>query len=1036
MVAKGKILLRAQRTKSWLSRYNLTTSLKVHLSIVLLCLIQVVAGCTWSLRPNLVPPIDIKIFAGASQTALINNIQKSAELRKVRLEIFRQEQRHSYPEPAQKYFSVEAKPLTSSSVMVRVKADSKTPPGNYGGQIILQLRPDEAKLISLVNIKVESLENSNSGIQIIPARPTSPTPDRIVEDAHHQRMVVDELEVVLALDTPADQIIGAGSICGSGGSCVVCPSPPDIKPDFSTSSTKLAKVDLRKLWLDWLRKLRDPKPGSDPDSPASIPLSELIQDWGGSICAIAYLSGGEFLGSVPEAKVYQLRYPNIGSIDELLAKRKEVLQLSALFPEMIAVSRSFVGTSLPAFAQPRDYDGPAGIPGGNAAAFNTINVLDAWDKATTASDRIPGNPPPPVGTSAPPRIAVAVIDADFVGIDNHEELRGGGFDNIGYISETAGATPIHHGSEVAGIIGARGNNGSSATGIAGMIWDVDLRLYDFDRNQTLDATEIQMLEAMVRAIDNKTLCDSCSSASHPLADNVDIPGATRYPQVINVSQDLVRFTPCPAAGATNDPAAESNAVLGQGILYGVRQNKEILWVFAAGNGNKEASCESPAGLTRTFPLNTISVAATNPTGNLLWPGSNFGNSVTIAAPGENLRTLFTGPSEYAAKSGTSVAAPIVTGLAALILSEKPDYTARKVKQCIVQNAREVTLSGHTFRFVNAAAAMPTATEPGGNCPVPMPTAFNNINKLDVVLSFDTTGSMSQEISAVRTKAVEIMTEIKNAMGETGIVCPSGECCAAADVCFSVVSYEDFSGQFDSSSSTACNSSYNQTYGASSDRPFRVVQKLSEDTTAVQSAINTLTTLSGADGPEAYGTAFSTIAKAVSDANATGDPNIGFLSETNRPSMKIIINFGDSVPHDTNLNGSNLPCQNITVECASPCDRADKLCNQRAGLRLQNPPVINPNDTGVDPGPNAVIDNCGGDDVDFQNDALMGLINQKIRLIHIDSSEKADLIPYWSVWTQATGGALAPIKTDGTSIEDPTIDLPSLVREVLGSIPAN
>ena len=67
---------------------------------------------------------------------------------------------------------------------------------------------------------------------------------------------------------------------------------------------------------------------------------------------------------------------------------------------------------------------------------------------------------------------------------------------------------------------------------------------------------------------------------------------------------------------------------------------------------------------------------------------------------------------------------------------------------------------------------------------------------------------------------------------------------------------------------------------------------------------------------------------------------------------------------------------------------------------------------------------------------MGLINQKVRLVHIDSSENVNFIPYWSVWTHATGGAFARIKRDGTSLDEPTATdyLPKLILELLASVP--
>ena len=70
------------------------------------------------------------------------------------------------------------------------------------------------------------------------------------------------------------------------------------------------------------------------------------------------------------------------------------------------------------------------------------------------------------------------------------------------------------------------------------------------------------------------------------------------------------------------------------------------------------------------------------------------------------------------------------------------------------------------------------------------------------------------------------------------------------------------------------------------------------------------------------------------------------------------------------------------------------------------------DTGIDPGRNGVID-CGGDDIDFQDDALGNLRDAGIRLLHVDSSGYEN---YWRTWTAATGGAYAKLADDRTLSE--------------------
>src|SRR5690606_11874042 len=86
--------------------------------------------------------------------------------------------------------------------------------------------------------------------------------------------------------------------------------------------------------------------------------------------------------------------------------------------------------------------------------------------------------------------------------------------------------------------------------------------------------------------------------------------------------------------------------------------------------------------------------------------SNYGRSIVdVFAPGVDiLSTIPDG--EYEANSGTSMAAPVVSGVAALIMSHYPDLTAAEVRQIILDSATrrpdlEVTVPGGesgTIRF--------------------------------------------------------------------------------------------------------------------------------------------------------------------------------------------------------------------------------------------------------------------------------------------------------------------------------------------------
>src|ERR1700733_4281561 len=108
-------------------------------------------------------------------------------------------------------------------------------------------------------------------------------------------------------------------------------------------------------------------------------------------------------------------------------------------------------------------------------------------------------------------------------------------------------------------------------------------------------------------------------------------------------------------------------------------NKWILFVAAVGNDDFPLASknEFPAALARDNP-NLISVGALDESGSFIWEsspgkqGSNYGSLVEILAPGENVpcaMDVSDKTATYAKVSGTSVAAPMVTAVAALLFDK-------------------------------------------------------------------------------------------------------------------------------------------------------------------------------------------------------------------------------------------------------------------------------------------------------------------------------------------------------------------------------
>lgn len=252
-----------------------------------------------------------------------------------------------------------------------------------------------------------------------------------------------------------------------------------------------------------------------------------------------------------------------------------------------------------------------------------------------------------------------------------------------------------HGTHVAGTIGAVGNNGLGVTGVAWNTKIVPVRVLGRCGGYTSD-----IVDGMRWA------------AGLPVSG---VPNNPNPAKVLNMS--LGGTAPC-----TQTYQRAITDVVNAGVTV----------VVAAGNENQNAANSSPANCQ-----GVISVAATNRSGGRA-SYSNFGSSVTIAAPGGemswnsttggvlstyNTGTTSVGQDSYDFSQGTSMAAPHVAGVAALMYSVNGNLTPTQVRNAITQSARTFpTVSSNRCTtslcgagIVNAEAALrAVGGTPGGN----------------------------------------------------------------------------------------------------------------------------------------------------------------------------------------------------------------------------------------------------------------------------------------------------------------------------------
>ncbi len=210
-----------------------------------------------------------------------------------------------------------------------------------------------------------------------------------------------------------------------------------------------------------------------------------------------------------------------------------------------------------------------------------------------------------------------------------------------------------HGTHVAGIVGAIADN---VVGISGVSWNVELYSLKVFYQSGVDSDGNPKLKGN----------------SNYVASAIEEAG--------NHQIYLLNYS---GGGSTFNP-----------ILFEEISQFPGLLIAAAGNDgdciNENISPFYPASYDCQ---NIISVAATN-SNDQLRASSNYGSiSVDLAAPGDEIYST-TPNGYYGYKSGTSMAAPQVTGVAALIWSLNPSMTADQVKQAIMNGVDSVSgLSG-------------------------------------------------------------------------------------------------------------------------------------------------------------------------------------------------------------------------------------------------------------------------------------------------------------------------------------------------------
>lgn len=285
----------------------------------------------------------------------------------------------------------------------------------------------------------------------------------------------------------------------------------------------------------------------------------------------------------------------------------------------------------------------------NQYHLGTINAPAAWEYETGGSSLV----------------TVAVMDAgiegthpDLVGkfVGNSQFCNPGPTKTVGGGDETACATEApavaacNHGTRVSGVAAASSNNG---TGVTGVSWDAKLLSIRVFRTQD---------------------CTSDCSGAGCATDDPTIINAINYAKSINNQPAIGRIVLNISLGeeGTACPSAIQNA-----ISAAVAGSTGVVIVAAAGNAG--SSISAPGNCSGVIPVGATDV------NNNVASFSNTGAELSangVVAPGVSIVTTDLNGGITGGATGTSFSAPLVSGVAALIIAAKPTLSPTQVRDTI------------------------------------------------------------------------------------------------------------------------------------------------------------------------------------------------------------------------------------------------------------------------------------------------------------------------------------------------------------------
>lgn len=355
------------------------------------------------------------------------------------------------------------------------------------------------------------------------------------------------------------------------------------------------------------------------------------------------------------------------------------------------------------------------VPEGNDWWAEAIGAYTAWEKAEIKTP-----------------VTVGILDSGFD--SDHEDLTG----KIRFLEEYEKNSEANHGTHVAGLIGGADNS----VGIRGVADQSQMLCVDWspatnDENATdyvsyLSTGEyikiiVDMLQNGAKVINNSWGSAVLSKTAYaknrgtdkldenyenyligrkkPLSDSVD---KAAFLVLLCASEYRDSFLVVQSAGNGYDNAGPGYEAYMSGGFRGITQE-----VFNALPAEKKELAEKKNITYQTIKDHLLIVAAAEDEKKdgafVLTDFSNYGKTVDIAAPGKNIYSTICG-NEYGKCDGTSMAAPIGSGSAALLWSCNPTWTSKQIKEALINSASQKAVGSNAedpqeYPFINIGNAL-------------------------------------------------------------------------------------------------------------------------------------------------------------------------------------------------------------------------------------------------------------------------------------------------------------------------------------------